>query len=838
VANLSDISIKIVVNNSQAEAALTQTENKLKSFSNAAQAAESPIAKFAKGFIGIGSAIAVADGLVRFTKNVIAAGEESQRSDARLEQIAKSMGLFGGATSAVTTHLKDFADQQARLTGVDDDVIKAAQAKLLTFANLATSAGVMGGAFERATKATVDLAAAGFGEATQNAVQLGKALQDPIKGITALARSGITFTEQEKAKIKTLVESNHMLDAQNMVLSAIETQVGGTAAASATASDKMKVAYGQVEEAIGIALLPMMNKLADWFTETAPQVEQFFKDLNDPTTETGKNWGIITRAVEDFGTAWANMYSAIKPIVPIIAGLASSMFVLIIDKVTLAIAALSDLANAFGRLGNDFQRSLKGDFSWLTETTDFFKNYNAAQGSIANRAASQQAATRQAAQQADARAEYDRLHPGSTGVIAPAATTSGTKTTAIKNTPAATVLAYIIATNEKIAAAQNTFNEAQAKAQDTYDKAVVKATSERDKATEALDKQHAKNVLAINTQFNAQFASIIQQSMDLLRNAFAQGTSFDVGSTFGTMLGKVGVAMTQVTQTIKNGVSSVVSFWGTTASAGVDDLLSTMQTKLSAMKDLQANAAKLQGAGFSQAFIAQVVQAGPEVGNQLAGSILGSSADTQKAMSDTFNSIQDISQNGLNGLAKTIYDTQGLQTDALKSMFTQAQSDLATALADETDSYTQAQKDIKTKFDEAISSAHQTMVDSIASAAQTLYDALNNIENEFNAKLLTFKGSLAAFAAQIADVRNQLNSGMSAASALLPAPVYNSQGFTTSGNASAPGSFMNTVGYNNSVTINAQTNASPATIGDAVAFAIRNGSPYTYNQIMDELHGT
>jgi hypothetical protein len=60
-----------------------------------------------------------------------------------------------------------------------------------------------------------------------NAVALGKALNDPIKGISALTRNGITFTESEKERIKVLVESNKVGEAQNMILQAIETQVGG-----------------------------------------------------------------------------------------------------------------------------------------------------------------------------------------------------------------------------------------------------------------------------------------------------------------------------------------------------------------------------------------------------------------------------------------------------------------------------------------------------------------------------------------------------------------------------------------------------------------------------------
>ena len=118
------------------------------------------------------------------------------------------------------------------------------------------------------------MASAGFGSAEQNAVQLGKALEDPIKGITALAKSGITFTASEKKKIEALVKSNKLLEAQDMILQAIEKQIGGTAKATANDTDKMKEGFRQFQQQLGSALLPVLAKitplltgLASWATE-------------------------------------------------------------------------------------------------------------------------------------------------------------------------------------------------------------------------------------------------------------------------------------------------------------------------------------------------------------------------------------------------------------------------------------------------------------------------------------------------------------------------------------------------------------------------------------------
>jgi len=228
----------------------------------------------------------VGGAVANFTKNLIDAGEAEVASNRKLENVAKSMGLFGDKSDEVAKRLENLSSTQQLALGIDDDTIKSTQLKLLTFANLAKTAGETGGMFDRATIAAQDLAAAGFGSAESNAVQLGKALQDPVKGITALARSGVTFTEQEKVKIETLVKSGKLLEAQNMVMKAIETQVGGTAAAGVTGSMKMKQAFAQFTESLGVALLPTFNKVADFISKKLiPYLQDFFNRFKE-----GKTW--------------------------------------------------------------------------------------------------------------------------------------------------------------------------------------------------------------------------------------------------------------------------------------------------------------------------------------------------------------------------------------------------------------------------------------------------------------------------------------------------------------------------------------------------------------------
>jgi uncharacterized protein YoxC len=202
--------------------------------------------------------------IVNGFKDAVTAAEEARVANDRIEAIAKSMDEFGTQTAKVTKRIQDYADSQEMTVGVDAEVIKATQAKLLTFRNLTKTADTMGGSFDRATIAAIDMASAGFGSAESNATQLGKALNDPIKGITALNRAGITFTEDQKKLIESLVESGKVLEAQDIILTEIESQVGGTAEATVTASQRMNIAFGEIQEKVGTALLPVLDEFSQW----------------------------------------------------------------------------------------------------------------------------------------------------------------------------------------------------------------------------------------------------------------------------------------------------------------------------------------------------------------------------------------------------------------------------------------------------------------------------------------------------------------------------------------------------------------------------------------------
>jgi hypothetical protein len=210
------------------------------------------------------------------------AAEQSEQATRKLEQVFKSMGETSGKAAI---QAQKFASSLMLEIAVDDEKILAVQTKLATFEKVIKNTAGTSEIFERATRAAFDLEAAGFGEGSQNAVQLGKALQDPIKGINSLARSGVTFTATEKKKIQALVESGQQLKAQKILLDAVEKQVGGVAKANVTSTAKIKIAFGEVVEKIGTALLPMLERFSKWIDKTLPKIQKWF-DENQQLVQT------------------------------------------------------------------------------------------------------------------------------------------------------------------------------------------------------------------------------------------------------------------------------------------------------------------------------------------------------------------------------------------------------------------------------------------------------------------------------------------------------------------------------------------------------------------------
>jgi hypothetical protein len=167
----------------------------------------------------------------------------------------------GSAANVTADHIKDLANETSLLTGIDKALIGEGNNVLLTFKNIRNEVGEGNQVFDRASRLFLDVSTVMGTDTRSAALQLGKALNDPVSQMGALSRAGLTFTQQQKAQIKALADSGDLLEAQKLLLSELETQLGGTAVAAADASDKIRNSFLELQEQVGNFLLPYVGQL-------------------------------------------------------------------------------------------------------------------------------------------------------------------------------------------------------------------------------------------------------------------------------------------------------------------------------------------------------------------------------------------------------------------------------------------------------------------------------------------------------------------------------------------------------------------------------------------------
>ena len=294
----------------------------------------------AGGFAALGGA-AIVGGL----KSLVDEAREAERVGRITEARIKSTG---GAANVSAKDIDRLTTSLSNQVGVDDDLIASGANLMLTFKGVRNETGRNNDIFNQATKLSVDLAA-GMNEGEVSAsglktanIQLGRALEDPIRGISALRRSGVSFTEAQREQIKTLVESGKTLEAQKVILKAVGDQFAGTARAASDPWQRFGVVIGNIKERLGGALIPILNRAADtitgefipaaerWWKEHGPKVREAFSrvskiigdvadtltdDLFPAVQETVTYWSkTFQPTIEDLTQAWKDNKGAIKSV--------------------------------------------------------------------------------------------------------------------------------------------------------------------------------------------------------------------------------------------------------------------------------------------------------------------------------------------------------------------------------------------------------------------------------------------------------------------------------------------------------------------------------------------
>lgn len=221
--------------------------------------------------VGLGAATA---GLAALAGGAAFAISEAMGAQAVMAQTEAVIRSTGGAAGMTAEEISNLALKLSGVSRFSDDAIQAGENLLLTFTNIGKDT------FPAATQAMLDMATAMGTDAKGGAIQLGKALNDPTKGIAALTRVGVTFSDEQKKLIKRLQETGDMAGAQAVILAELNKEFGGSAAAAAGTFagklDVLKNRLSNVAEAIGGPLLSIGQTLIERFLLPAvPIIEDF-----------------------------------------------------------------------------------------------------------------------------------------------------------------------------------------------------------------------------------------------------------------------------------------------------------------------------------------------------------------------------------------------------------------------------------------------------------------------------------------------------------------------------------------------------------------------------------
>ncbi len=223
-------------------------------------------------------------GVAQLGSSLVQGVKDAQDYQKLAQQTAGVLKDTGNAAGTSVAHVQELAGSLETLSGVDEALIINGENVLATFTGIKNAAGKGNDMFDQATKASLNLSAALGQDMKSSAIQVGKALNDPIKGVGALSRVGVSFTAQQKDQIKALVKSGDTMGAQKVILKELNHEFGSAAKTAGQgfggAMARLQDIIGDTFRSLGMLLLPLLTKLADWLTGTAvPAVIAFGQQL-------------------------------------------------------------------------------------------------------------------------------------------------------------------------------------------------------------------------------------------------------------------------------------------------------------------------------------------------------------------------------------------------------------------------------------------------------------------------------------------------------------------------------------------------------------------------------
>ncbi len=571
-----------------------------------------------------------------------------QTINAQTNAVLKSTGTTANGTAK---DIENLAGSLEALTATEAETIQEGANLLLTFKNIQNQAGAGNDIFNQTTAAMVDVARAMGTTASGEAIRLGKALNDPVKGISALTRVGITFTEQQKAQIKALSDSGDIMGAQKIILAELQSQFGGSGAAFAeTFAGQVELLnheLGALGEEAAQVVMPALQELISAFRELAPEIGEklktaissidfsaFAKTIADAVTFLVQNAEAIFRVVSalfilntayNAGRVAVGLYNAAAVIL-------GNTFTVTAGKIGLATGALrlfkiALITTGIGALvvglGLIVQGATEVD-STYRKTTPVVTSFGTA---VLNSGK-------------DAEWAAGRYGIATTAAQGLANATAGIKAS---NSGVMDSYAYNVKSGQpvpkKLTPIIPDIKPQIAKTNSALDSAAKKAKTREAKRKAAAKAQAKEEAAAAKAAEQAREAAL-QREKDIYKSF-----SDSVTNTFSNIKDSI------------MGAFTLPELGGST-----DSIIRNMDKLLARVKDFSSNITKLSSMGLDPKLLQQVINAGPVAGAKLAANLVAGGAGALSTINAGYAELGTVAgEIGMTG-TQSLFGTQAQQT--------------------------------------------------------------------------------------------------------------------------------------------------------------------------------
>ena len=269
---------------------------------------------------------------IAISKNV----ESLARIETINAQTVQTITTMGNAANITAAEVEALSGRLETLTAVEAESIQEGANLLLTFGNIKDELGEGNDIFSQTTEIMVDMGVALRKGPVETATMLGKALNDPIQGLTALRRVGVSFTEQQIEQVKALQSSGDLMGAQKLILQELQNQYGGSGAAYAkTFTGQLELMgheLGTIGEEATMAVMPALQMMVEELRELIPVIGPQLKEAIESV-----DWAGLVTAVVNLATYFAQNAEAIVITATALWGLSTMI------KTITAIVAISKL---------------------------------------------------------------------------------------------------------------------------------------------------------------------------------------------------------------------------------------------------------------------------------------------------------------------------------------------------------------------------------------------------------------------------------------------------------------------------------------------------------------